>query len=212
MSEQRGEKEMTTNPATRWTDFTMCSALVPTDVRAEEPVDVLPDYVALAHVALNPVSLDLSILAEARIERLRELEPDRLVEVIVHRRMLATGDAGLLSEALAQLIDNAWIATAETRNAWIEIGTRMASDGERQFYVADNGAGFELTLENSLFEPPMSRYREETCSGHGKGLARAARIIRRHAGRLQADAAPERGAEFYFTVGTTPPGAGALDA
>ncbi len=58
----------------------------------------------------------------------------------------------------------------------------------------------------------MSRYREDTCSGHGKGLARAARIIRRHAGRLQADSAPGMGAEFYFTVGTTPPSAGSLDA
>jgi C4-dicarboxylate-specific signal transduction histidine kinase len=204
---------MTTNPATPSMDLGMCSAFVAfADVRPGEAVAALPDYVTLAHVALQPVPLDLSLIAAARIESLRELEPHRHVEVIVHRRMLATGDAALLSEVLAQLIDNAWTATSGTRGAWIEIGTRMASDGERQFYVADNGAGFDMTLAGTLFEPPMSRYREETCSGQGKGLARAARIIRRHAGRLQADAAPDMGAEFYFTVGTTPPSAGALDA
>jgi K+-sensing histidine kinase KdpD len=206
---------MTINPATPSVDFEKCAAFVPiaeAGHQAGESAAALPDFVALAHVALQLVPLDLSLLAETRIERLRELEPHRHVEVIVHRRMLATGDAALLSEVLAQLIDNAWTATAETRGAWIEIGTRMASDGERQFYVADNGAGFDGTLTATLFEPPMSRYREETCSGQGKGLARAARIIRRHAGRLQADAAPGMGAEFYFTVGTTPPSAGALDA
>jgi light-regulated signal transduction histidine kinase (bacteriophytochrome) len=206
---------MTTNPAIPSMDLGVCSAFVAiaeADVCPGEPVAAIPDYVALAHVALQPVPLDLSLLAATRIESLRELEPHRHVEVIVHRRMLATGDAALLSEVLAQLIDNAWTATSGTRSAWIEIGTRMASDGERQFYVADNGAGFDMVLAGALFEPPMSRYREDTCSGQGKGLARAARIIRRHAGRLQADAAPGMGAEFYFTVGTTPPSAGALDA
>ncbi len=201
---------MTTNPATHLADFGTCGAFAA--VCLNEPLDARPGYVALAHVPLQPVSVDLSRVAEARLERLREIDPHRNVEVIVHRRMLVTGDAALLCEALVQLIDNAWNALADTRGAWIEIGTRMASEGERQFYVEDNGAGFDMAVAGTLFEPPMSRYREETCSGHGRGLARAARIIRRHAGRLQADAAPGKGAEFYFTVGTTPPSAGALDA
>jgi K+-sensing histidine kinase KdpD len=205
---------MTTNPTNLLADLRVCGALVPivaTGAMTNEALDTLPDYVALAHVALRPVALDLSRLAESRVESLRERDPHRHVEVIVHRGMVAAGDAVLLPEALAQLIDNAWAATADTRSAWIEIGTRMASDGERQFYVADNGNGIDMA-RGSLFEPPMSRYREETCRGYGKGLARAARIIRRHAGRLQADSAPGMGAEFYFTVGTTPPSGGALDA
>jgi K+-sensing histidine kinase KdpD len=205
---------MTTNPTNLLADLRVCGALVPivAEAMANEALDARPDYVALAHVALRPVPLDLSQLAEKRIQSLRERDPHRHVEVIVHRGMVAAGDAVLLPEALAQLIDNAWTATAETRSAWIEIGTRMASDGERQFYVADNGNGIDTASGSTLFEPPMSRYREETCRGHGKGLARAARIIRRHAGRLQADTAPGMGAEFYFTVGTTPPSGGALDA
>ena len=202
---------MTANPVTRLADVKVCVAF-PAIVEATRSADGLPDYVALAHVPLRLDTLDLTRLAEGEIERLRELEPHRNVDVIVHRGMLAIGDAALLSEALARLLDNAWAATAETRGAWIEIGTRMASDGERQFYVSDNGAGFDVATFGSSFEPPMTRYREDTCSGHGKGLARAARILRRHAGRLQADSAPGMGAELYFTVGTTPPGAGVLDA
>jgi light-regulated signal transduction histidine kinase (bacteriophytochrome) len=194
---------MTTNPGTALTDA-MCTEFEPLAKAAmcgATPADSRPDYVALAHVNLHRTPLDLAKMAEARIEHLRELEPDRQVEVIVHPTMLATGDPALLAEALAQLIDNAWRSTAETRNAWIEIGTRVASDGERQFYVSDNGSGFEMALVGTLLEPQMSRFREESISGYGNGLARAARIIRRHAGRLQADSAPGKGAELFFTLG-----------
>jgi light-regulated signal transduction histidine kinase (bacteriophytochrome) len=204
---------MTINPTSLLADLTVCGALVP--IAGAEPSvksSTRLDYVALAHVALRFVPLDLSGLAASRIESLRTRESRRDVEVIVHRGMVVTGDVALLPEALFHLIDNAWAASTLSRSAWIEIGTRMASDGERQFYVADNGAGFDLALAGTLFEPPMSRYREDTCGGHGKGLARAARIIRRHAGRLQGDSSPGMGAEFYFTVGTTPPSGGALDA
>lgn len=195
---------MTTNPATTLADlasstaFTRLSgAAVHTDETGRGP-----DFVALAHVVLQPVLLDLSRLAEAHVERLRELAPLRRVEVIIHRGMRVVGDASLLSEALARLIDNAWAALEETRDAWIEVGTRIGSDGERQFYVSDNGTGFDMASAGRLFEPPMSRYREESFPGPGRGLARAARIIRRHGGRLDGDSAPGKGAEFYFTVGT----------
>jgi light-regulated signal transduction histidine kinase (bacteriophytochrome) len=194
---------MTMNPATHLPELetiTAFGAASGTPLHAQETAGTLPDYVSLAHVSLHPFPVDLSRVAEACLKCLREGEPDREVEVNIHRRMLVAGDRDLLPEVLVQLIHNAWRSTAETRGAWIEIGTRMASDGERQFYVSDNGAGFEMELAGSMFEPPMSRYCEASMPGHGRGLARAARIIRRHGGRLQADSAPGRGAEFYFTV------------
>lgn len=193
---------MTLNPATHLPEIEKLkfAALGAVAGLVQDAAAVLPDYVALAHVSLHPFPVDLSRVAEACLKGLREAEPDREVQVVIHRRMVVAGDGELLPEVLAQLIHNAWRSTAETRGAWIEIGTRMGSDGERQFYVSDNGAGFEMELAGTMFEPPMSRYCEDSMPGYGKGLARAARIIRRHGGRIQADSAPGRGAEFYFTL------------
>lgn len=195
---------MTTNPSTTSTDLRCCTAFAPTiePAAGANVANETSDFAALAHVSLRPVLLDLSHIAQSHVEHLRERDPDRKVEVIVHHGMRVTGDATLLPEALTQLIDNAWAALAATRDAWIEVGTRLGSDRERQFYVADNGAGFDRETAGKPFEPPMSRYLEQSCPGHGRGLARAARIVRRHGGRLDGDSAPGKGAEFYFTVAT----------
>lgn len=173
-----------------------------TAARIEETLHALVDYVALARIPLIPARVNLSLLASNRVRRLRELEPARSVDVIVHDGMFAVGDAVLLAEVLDCLIDRAWRSTGEKRGGWIEIGTRMTAQGHRQFYVSDNGLG--LDSENALerLSPDSGPRSLESFFGHGMGLARAARIIDRHAGRLQADAAAGMGAEFCFTLGS----------
>jgi light-regulated signal transduction histidine kinase (bacteriophytochrome) len=170
-------------------------------VRMGETLEVLLDYVALGRRPMRVGPINLSQEAEKRVQRLRELEPGRRVEVIVHDGMLATGDAVMLPEALRHLIDNAWKFTVGRPDAWIEIGTRATTDGQRQFYVGDNGMGFDMANVGNLFRPFMRLQAVESLGGHGMGLARSARIIGRHAGSIQGEAGPGMGAEFCITLG-----------
>lgn len=66
--------------------------------------------------------VDLSTLAAAILERLRESEPERVVETRVRPGVAVAGDGQLLRIALANLLENAWKFTAREPSARIEFG------------------------------------------------------------------------------------------
>ena len=70
-----------------------------------------------------------------------------------------------------------------------------------QFFVRDNGAGFEAPDASDLFKPFQRFHKASDFAGTGVGLAIVQRIIERHGGKIHAQGQPGRGATFTFDVG-----------
>src|SRR5207302_329767 len=111
----------------------------------------------------------------------------------------ASGDPSLLEQLLQNLIENAWKFTRNTPQPVIEFNA-IHQNGHQIFFVRDNGAGFDMSYANKLFKPFQRLHRYEEFAGTGVGLATVQRIVQRHGGRIWPEAAPHKGATFYFSL------------
>jgi two-component system sensor histidine kinase/response regulator len=149
---------------------------------------------------LRQQEVDLSALAAAILERLRESEPGRAVETRVRPGVIVAGDGQLLRIALANLLENAWKFTAREPSARIEFGMTTVA-GEPTYFVRDNGAGFDMAYVDRLFGPFQRLHLASEFPGSGIGLATVRRIIHRMGGRVWAEGLVGQGATFQFTLG-----------
>jgi PAS domain S-box-containing protein len=159
----------------------------------------------LARTELQHQSVDLSFIAAAILERLREQQPERDVQVQVLPTPPAKGDPRLLADVLENLLGNAWKFTGRTAGARIAFGAWMQSDGSCCYHVRDNGAGFDPAYGSKLFTPFQRLHTSAEFEGTGIGLAMVRKIVTRHGGRIWAESRPGEGACFFFTLGETGP-------
>ena len=153
--------------------------------------------------------VDLSAMARAVAEHLRAQDAAREVAFDIAAGATAHGDPRLLGAVLENLLGNAWKFTSRHPRARIEFGVADRA-AERVYYVRDDGAGFDMERAQKLFAPFQRLHTTSAFPGSGIGLALVNRIIRRHGGRVWAEAAQEKGATFYFTIPDVPSGAACM--
>lgn len=155
-------------------------------------IDDLLTYARLNKMAPARTIVDLSELFE---EVLEQEAAGSTVEAIIEPDLEATCDPGLLKMVLENLIGNA-VKYRRAEPLKLEFG--QSPSGE--FFVRDNGIGFEMSYVDKLFLPFERLHRDEEIPGTGIGLANVQRIIERHGGRVWAEGRPNQGATFWFTL------------
>lgn len=153
--------------------------------------------VSRAKIQREPV--DLSQLAQAILDRLASTDPQRRVKTLVQPGLAANADPTLMRVLLENLLGNAWKFTSKKSDAQVEFGAEQR-DGDAVYYVRDNGAGFDMAQAGRLFKPFQRLHSASEFEGSGIGLLTARRILLRHGGQIWADAKPQTGATFNFTL------------
>ncbi len=122
------------------------------------------------------------------------------VELMVGTLPAAQADPVLLKQVWVNLLSNALKFTRGRKVARIEIGARQEDD-RTVYFIRDNGVGFDMAYAQEIFRPFQRFHGSDEFEGSGVGLAIIERIIRRHGGRVWAEAQVDQGATFYFTLG-----------
>lgn len=169
--------------------------------RMMEMIEALLGLAVLARSEVQPEPVDVSALARDLCDELLEAYPGRSVTTIVQDGMMATGDRRLLGNLLQNLLGNALKFTSKQDDARIEVGETVR-DGQRTFFVRDNGVGFDMQHASKLFGPFQRLHKNDAFEGTGIGLATAQRIVHKHGGAIWAESSTGEGAAFFFVLGT----------
>ncbi len=164
--------------------------------RMADLIDALLELAKVARAPMAHVPVDLSALAAAVAADLGESDPRRVVEVTIQPGLEASGEPHLIQIVVANLLGNAWKFTRHTEHPQVWVG----KNSEGEFYVRDNGAGFDMSYASKLFGAFARLHSADEYEGTGIGLATVARIIHRHGGTIRAEGAVGQGAAFYFTL------------
>ena len=164
-----------------------------------ELIDDLLKLSRMNKAELERVQIDLSSMAIAVFNKLKESEPERNVEMVVAPGLSVYADVNLIESVLVNLIGNAWKYSKREKNARIEIGCGNENDKEI-FFVKDNGVGFDMRYADKLFGAFQRLHSLKDFPGTGIGLATVQRIISRHGGRIWANSEINEGAVFWFIL------------
>ncbi len=117
----------------------------------------------------------------------------------VDEGMTVKGDFHLLAIALENLIFNSLKFSSKEENQIIKIG-KTEKNGQRVFFIEDNGVGFDMNYSNSIFQPFQRLHSESEYPGTGIGLSIVSRVIEKHGGKIWAESFLNKGTTFFFTL------------
>jgi PAS domain S-box-containing protein len=140
--------------------------------------------------------VDLSALGQEIAADLQRQAIARRVEWHLTPGVTVVADPGLMRVVLENLLGNAWKYTRDRAAPVIEFGAQRKADGV-EFFVRDNGAGFDMAYAGKLFKAFQRLHGQKEFEGTGIGLATVARIAERHGGRVRASGEPGKGAVIH---------------
>lgn len=175
------------------------STIIRNTIRMGELID---DLLRLSRISKQEIKFQIVSINDLVKEVLQELSNSVYYEkarFTIHNLPDVLGDRALLKIAFTNLISNALKFSSHEIKPKIEIGA-FDENGIKNFFIKDNGVGFDMQYVNKLFNVFQRLHRTEEFEGTGIGLAIVSRIISRHGGKIWAKGEVNKGATFYFTL------------
>jgi signal transduction histidine kinase len=169
---------------------------------AESALDMIRGLLTFSRLGreeLKRSSVDVRDLVSEVVAELTAGQEQTKARIDVGPLPPAHADAAMLRVVFSNLVSNALKFSRNGSSPRVQIGASEAN-GQVVYHVKDNGVGFDPQLAHKLFSVFERLHPKEEFGGSGVGLATAARIVRRHGGRIWADGAPGEGASFYFVL------------
>ncbi len=164
-------------------------------------IDDLLAFSRAGRTAMNLAEVDNDALVAAVIREGGFGVDGRAIDWRIAPLPRVQADPALLRQVWVNLIGNAVKYSGKSPAPRIEIGclTNVAA-GEHEFFVRDNGAGFDMKYIDKLFGVFQRLHDAGEFEGTGIGLANVRRIITRHGGRTWAEGRVGEGAVVYFSL------------
>lgn len=165
---------------------------------------LISDLLELARVGRQPLArktVDMEHLFREVFQSLAGECSGRRVEWRLQPLPKVSGDRVLLRLVAANLLSNALKYSRLRDPAVVEVGAApQPGVAGPVLFVRDNGVGFDPQHADRLFEVFHRLHHAHEFEGTGVGLATVRRVVERHGGRVWAQAAPDAGATFFFTL------------
>jgi signal transduction histidine kinase len=167
--------------------------------RMQELINDLLEFSRVGRMTAPHERVEIAALVEEAKRRLATAIAETDAVVVTDGLPVVTGDAGLLTAVFQNLISNA-IKFRGDKPPRVTIAATREGRFWR-FTVTDCGIGVEDEYAERIFVIFQRLHSRDTFEGTGIGLAMCRKIIEYHGGSIWlAPAAPDRGAQFTFTL------------
>jgi light-regulated signal transduction histidine kinase (bacteriophytochrome) len=162
-------------------------------------IDDLLSFSRLGKQSLDKVELDMNVIFSSIINDMKSHGPGEKTEFELKPLLNAWADRNLITQVIVNLLGNAIKYSSKKDHPRVEIGSYKEKD-MHVYYIKDNGTGFDMAYYDKLFGIFQRLHSPSEFEGTGVGLAIVQRIVNRHQGRVWAEAVPDEGATFYFSL------------
>jgi signal transduction histidine kinase len=164
-----------------------------------EMIEALMRYTCLDAAETNFIQSDFNLMVAEVVDGLHVSIAETGASVTIGLLPQLKVEPALMKLVFHNLLQNSlkYRKTGQIPTIHVEA---VRQDRQWRFSVKDNGIGFDRSQNENIFIMFKRLHTRDKYEGEGMGLAICKRIIENHGGRIWAEATPDLGSTFYFTL------------
>jgi len=163
-------------------------------------IDDLLNLTRINRGKMKKETVNMTEIAQELLKGYRQNDSNRNVIVDIDRDLTILGDSGMIRIMLDNLLGNAWKYSSKQEQAHIIFSKLITDNGECEFFIRDNGVGFDTKYTDNIFKDFQRLHSDKEFPGTGIGLATVKRVLDRHGGNIRVESQIGRGSSFYFII------------